>query len=89
MKFGNTRTVTSFHKGLAQKFEIIFESGHVVAGKPILPEELFGLQQYEFVPYKEYILVSYRLSKYINISKSSFKATKRIKKSRMGISRLE
>lgn len=54
MKFGKTRTVTSFHKGLAQKFEIVFETGHVVAGKPILPEELFGVTEYEYVPYKEY-----------------------------------
>ena len=53
MKNGRTRSVTSFHKGLAQKFEIIFESGHVVAGKPILPETMFGLQTYPKVAYSE------------------------------------
>eukprot|EP00012_Vannella_robusta_P000216 CAMPEP_0206183466 /NCGR_PEP_ID=MMETSP0166-20121206/655_1 /ASSEMBLY_ACC=CAM_ASM_000260 /TAXON_ID=95228 /ORGANISM="Vannella robusta, Strain DIVA3 518/3/11/1/6" /LENGTH=369 /DNA_ID=CAMNT_0053598327 /DNA_START=125 /DNA_END=1234 /DNA_ORIENTATION=+ len=53
MKHGVTQTVNSFHKGLAQKFEIVFESGHVVAGKPILPETLFGLEQYKTVPFKD------------------------------------
>merc|ERR1712100_490029 len=44
---GNIKAVNSFHKGLAQKFEIIFDTGHVCAGKPILPENQFSLAKYK------------------------------------------
>lgn len=50
---GNIKAVNSFHKGLAQKFEIIFDTGHVCAGKPILPENQFSLAKYKKVNYKE------------------------------------
>jgi len=48
---GKIRTVNWFHKGLSQKFEIVFETGHVCSGKPILPEGFLGVQSF---PTKDY-----------------------------------
>eukprot|EP01095_Lingulamoeba_sp_RSL-Kostka_P006344 TRINITY_DN198_c1_g1_i1.p1 TRINITY_DN198_c1_g1~~TRINITY_DN198_c1_g1_i1.p1 ORF type:complete len:409 (-),score=92.62 TRINITY_DN198_c1_g1_i1:7-1233(-) len=38
---GRISQVNYFHKGLAKKFEVIFESGHVASAKPIAPEQFF------------------------------------------------
>ena len=53
MTEGTIREVNAFDRGLAQKFEVIFESGHICSGKPIYPEGWFGLRTYPKVEWKE------------------------------------
>lgn len=48
---GTIAHVNFFHKGLAKKYQVMFESGHVAAAKPIEPDYLLSPSEYRTVDY--------------------------------------
>ena len=52
---GTISHVNFFHKGLARKFQVVFESGHIAAAKPIEPDYLFSAATYPSLEYDSYV----------------------------------
>ena len=43
----HTKQVNWFHKGLATKYEVVMESGHIAAAKPIQPDKWWPVRVYQ------------------------------------------